>query len=68
MKDTEKEAKLIYQRALYRVHDCDDPDLKQYFESLIKDYEKSHPEVAKKSVASKKVQPLPLDFVGHGLA
>ena len=46
MKETE--ARLRYQRALYRVHDTDDPDLKEYFNNIIKDYVKAHPENGKK--------------------
>ena len=60
MKETEE--RLKYQRALYRVHDCDDLDLKQYFQNVIKDYEKKHSkEVKKKSFQTK-------DFDGRGLA
>ena len=65
MKETE--ARLHYQRAKYRIHDTDDPDLKQYFGDIIKDYERKHPEEAPKKEDPRQ-QLLPLEFDGHGLA
>jgi len=35
---------LAYQKAKYRVHDTDDPALKEYYNSIIKAYEKAHPQ------------------------
>lgn len=37
------EDKLRYERALYRIHEVDDPALKEHFNKIVKDYEKSHP-------------------------
>ena len=58
--------KLEYQRAVYRFHDCDDPALKEHFESIIKAYEKKH------DIGHKKEDPrqlkLALEYNGHGLA
>ena len=64
----EIEAKLRYQRALYRGHDTDDPDLKQYFQSLINDYERTHDVPGKKKEDPRQMVLFPADFVGHGLA
>lgn len=66
----ETKSRLVYQRALYRVHDTDDPDLKRYFEGIIRDYRKSHPEPGKKQEDPRQ-QLLPgfaKEFNGHGLA
>ena len=41
---------LIYERAKYRVHDTDDPALKEYYRDIIKAYEKSHPKKTEKTV------------------
>ena len=65
MKETE--ARLKYQRALYRVHDTTDPELKQYFQEIIKDYKKTHPEPGKKPEDPRQMK-LALEFNGHGLA
>lgn len=65
MKETE--ARLKYQRALYRVHDTDDPELKRYFQDIIKDYKKTHPEPGQKFEDPRQMK-LALDFKGHGLA
>ena len=37
------EDKLRYQRAVYRLHEVDDPALKEHFNKIVKDYEKAHP-------------------------
>ena len=42
--DKSLEEKLRYQRAIYRVHDTDDPALKEHFRGIINAYEKAHPE------------------------
>ena len=47
----ETQDRLRYERAIYRLHDTDDPALKEHFRTIIKDYEKAHPK--KGSVATK---------------
>ncbi len=42
VKKDESDARLHYERAKYRVHDTDDPALKEYYQQLIASYEKSH--------------------------
>ena len=32
-----------YERAIYRIHDVDDPELKKHFQNIIDSYEKAHP-------------------------
>lgn len=68
MKETEE--RLKYQRALYRVHDTTDPDLKLYFQNIIKDYKKNHPEqFPKKEDPRQQLLPgFAKEFDGHGLA
>lgn len=41
-KRQEIKEKLVYQRAIYRIHECDDPELKKYFQSIIYEYEHKH--------------------------
>ena len=66
----ETEAKLQYQRALYRIHDTTDPELKARFQNIIVQYRKTHPEEQPKHNDPRQ-QTLPgflKEFDGHGLA
>lgn len=68
-KQQEIKERLVYQRALYRVHECDDPALKEHFESIIKEYEVKH-NIGKKHEDPRQ-QLLPgfvKEFNGRGLA
>lgn len=68
-KQQEIKEKLVYQRALYRIHECDDPALKEHFEKIIKDYEIKH-NIGKKH-EDQRQQLLPgfvKEFNGRGLA
>ena len=40
----ELQDRLAYQRAIYRIHDTDDPALREYYGEFIKNYEKAHSE------------------------
>ena len=68
-KQQEIREKLEYQRAVYRFHDCDDPALKEHFESIIKAYEKKHDIGHKKEDPRQQLLPgFIKEFNGRGLA
>ena len=68
-KRQEIKEKLIYQRAIYRIHECDDPALKEHFQSIIKEYEKKHNIGIKKEDPRQQLLPgFVKEFNGHGLA
>ena len=46
---------LVYQRAKYRVHDTDDPALRDYYRELIKNYETAHPQDKKTCSCARKL-------------
>jgi len=64
----EVEERIKYQRAIYRLHDCDDPALKDHFQGIIDSYEKKH-NMKKARVDKQPVLPGFRDiFDGKGLA
>ena len=58
--------RLIYQRARYRVHECDDPALKEHFQSIIDEYEHKH--MKKEDPRQQLLPGFVKEFNGHGLA
>ena len=60
------EETLRYQRAKYRVHECDDPALKEHFQSIIDAYEHKH--MKKEDPRQQLLPGFVKEFNGHGLA
>lgn len=65
-KQQEIKEKLVYQRALYRVHECDDPALKEHFQSIIDAYEHKH--MKKEDPRQQLLPGFVKEFNGRGLA
>ena len=65
-KQQEIKEKFVYQRALYRVHECDDPALKEHFQSIIDAYEHKH--MKKEDPRQQLLPGLVKEFNGRGLA
>lgn len=66
VRNQEIKEKLVYQRAIYRFHDCDDQELKKYYGQIIREYEVKH------GMRKKDNQPLLPGFIkafdGRGIA
>ena len=58
--------KLEYQRAIYRIHECDDPALKEHFQDIINAYEHKH--MKKEDPRQQLLPGFAREFNGRGLA
>ena len=65
-KRQEIKERLVYQRARYRVHECDDPALKEHFQSIIDAYEHKH--MKKEDPRQQLLPGFVKEFNGRGLA
>ena len=65
-KQQEIKERLVYQRARYRVHECDDPALKEHFQSIIDAYEHKH--MKKEDPRQQLLPGFVKEFNGRGLA
>ena len=61
-KTQEIKERLVYQRAIYRIHECDDPALKEHFSAIIKEYEAKYKQEEKKPYDDPRQMKLNLDF------